>query len=900
MEILMKLKCSTTAPAHGNSSTHSTLKVVDHHHQLTQQHAALQPPPTTAPPSLVRLPSQANINFNSPSSLPPIALHSMPRMPTSRPCMNYSKSLDCCNAAAVQQEVEIFDLQWDQQGSRGVTYEVAMQRPPSCCTNITGSNLCESPACCTGPCTLPAYSTPPTISQSAATTPLSQPPPLQQAPSLHPPPLLYPMASSEETFEMNAVGDINTHYEYQEPEENFISIEDTKIKGLLMKIGRECGLEKRRSSQCKNKLASKEKEQKVFFEIIDLDDEDDREELRQIRNQMENSTQKMHNQNNLQQVGLSVITGSAGGGEKHKQRIKSPSISLIPKSPSPMLREEATLHQKNIEPTKERIIAHIDLSDSSDSEAEQCNKPAENVDNSENQVDVDAFDTDDEDELTFAAAAVSCELKCDDDENADAEDVNENAMANANISNDDVVILNSDDENVEFIDKHEKGLELHWDDLDRREKGRQYFECYLCGKKVQSSYNLRRHMMIHTGERPFGCDMCDRRFREFSDLKKHRRRHSNEANFVCMVCRSKPPMLQDPTRCNDCDSKTSAITAAMRTQLSSSAPPSPEKRQTPPLPTPPPPPPPPQLTKKPLQPTGRLRDTPAATTVTSTATSSSSNVKTLSKPTSQPTTYAVSPKHPSPTPLLNSDMPSLVPINAPITVNKTVTTSAQLLLDNIPVVHRPNYNQLGVITRKEFPCPLCQRPFGTRHNLKRHFMIHTGEKPFSCNKCRKPFREYSTLKKHMVTHQRDRYYKCLHCPRKYRDYLDYSEHKKTHANEDDDDDDDDINFDQQHLSSSSSTSSPQKRAKTRYDSSYDSNEEDSSTEDWLECCECKHRFTEIEAYTKHLKEHDPSVYLYECYICKKTFEQRDELVEHVSACKEELRETALQRATCFN
>lgn len=130
--------------------------------------------------------------------------------------------------------------------------------------------------------------------------------------------------------------------------------------------------------------------------------------------------------------------------------------------------------------------------------------------------------------------------------------------------------------------------------------------------------------------------------------------------------------------------------------------------------------------------------------------------------------------------------------------------------------------------------------------------------------------------------------------------MEYSEHKKTHGNEDDDDDDDDANFDQQQLSSSSSTSSPQKRAKMRYDSSYDSNEEDSSTEDWLECCECKQRFTEIESYTKHLKEHDPSVYLYECYICKKTFEQRDELVEHVGACKEELRETALQRTTCFN
>ncbi|XP_017484057.1 PREDICTED: zinc finger protein 629 [Rhagoletis zephyria] len=892
MEILMKLKCSPSGSTHGNSnSTLSTLKVVDHHHQLTQQHAALPVPPQTASPSLVRLPSQTNVNYNSTSV--PISLHTVPRMPATRPCMNYSKPLECCNVASTQQEIELFDVQWDQQGRRGITYEVAMQRPQSCCTNIARSNLFESNACCSGPCTLSAYGTSPALSHPTATATLSQPPPLQQAPSVHPPPLAYPIISE---FEIIPAADINTHYEYQEPEENFISIEDSKIKGLLLKIGRESALEKKRSNTCKNKSVGNAKEEEVFFEIIDLDDEDDREELRQIRDKVENAAIKRDAQK-------AKVDSAVPGKEAGKHRINSPSISLIPKSPPANQKAEVVLQQKKKESSKERIIAHIELSDSSDSEADHCGKSPGNIATTDNKVDADAFESDTEDdELPFAAAAVSCELKCDDDDNY-VTNSNEVFSAEADISSGDVVVIHSDDENAEFIDQHEKGVERHWDDLDRREKCRQFFECYLCGKKVQSSYNLRRHMMIHTGERPFGCDMCDRRFREYSDLKKHRRRHANEPNFVCMVCRVKPPTMQDPTRCNDCDSKTSAITAAMRPQLSASPSASPDKLQTSPLSTSPPLPL-PQLTAKPLVSSGRVWDVPATSAVSivsSTATNSNSNIKGSSKSVQEPTTNSSSPKRPSSTTLLNSEMPSLVPINAPITVQKTVTTSTQLLLDNIPVVHRHNYNEQGIVTRKEFSCPLCQRPFGTRHNLKRHFMIHTGEKPFSCNKCRKPFREYSTLKKHMVTHQRDRYYKCLHCPRKYRDYLEYSEHKTAHANEnDDDEDDDDANFDQQQLSSSSSTSSPQKRAKTRYDSSYDSNEEDSSTEDWLECCECKQRFTEIESYTKHLKEHDPSVYLYECYICKKTFELRDELVEHVSACKEELRETALQRATCFN
>uniref|UniRef100_A0A0K8UKU0 Zinc finger protein Xfin n=2 Tax=Bactrocera latifrons TaxID=174628 RepID=A0A0K8UKU0_BACLA len=898
MEILMKLKCSPSVPNHGNSTTHSTLKVVDHHHQLTQQHATLPAPVTTTPPTLIRLPSQTNVTYGSPPSLPTIAIQTLPSVPSKRPCLNYSKSLECCNITATQQGIEIFSLPWDQQGRRNVTYEVSMQKPPSCCSDINASNLYETPACCS------TYGTVSTASHSTGTPQLAQLPPLQQAPTMHPPPLSFQIASSEDLSENDSMADLDTHYEYKEPEENFISIEDTKIKGFLVKIGRECALQKRRQKPRDRVIeyVHKSPENQVDFEIIDLDDEDDREELRQIMHQVEKNTLKKDVQRDVQHIAMSDLNMSTKSRDKCRARLKSPCISLIPKSPPLTSKSAKVIPQQKIELSKERIIAHIELSDTSDSEPEQCENITENIRSTESAVAVVGFNSDDdEDELSFAAAAVTCELECDDDDIDNIEKNSDIAKTSTNISSNEVVVLHSDDENFESIDKPEKGQELNWEDIDRREKGRQFFECYLCGKKVQSSYNLRRHMMIHTGERPFGCDMCDRRFREFSDLKKHRRRHSNETNFVCMVCRVKPPMIQDSTRCNDCDSKTSAITAAMRPQLSAS-PSLPDTPQTPSLPMPTLPPPP--LTARPSLSTDRFHDTSTITSYTlienSAETSNKETPKTIGKITLDLEDSTSSPKRSSSTPLPSADMPSLVPINAPFTVNKTAPTSTQLLLDNIPVVHRPNYNQLGIVTRKEFPCPLCQRPFGTRHNLKRHFMIHTGEKPFSCNKCRKPFREYSTLKKHMATHQRDRYYKCLHCPRKYRDYLEYSGHKKTHTNEEDDDDDDDMNFDQQQLSSSSTTSSPQKKVKISCDSSYDSNEEDSSSEDWLECCECKQRFTEIELYTKHLKEHDPMVYLYECYICKKTFEQRDELIEHVSACKEELRETALQRAKCFN
>lgn len=47
-------------------------------------------------------------------------------------------------------------------------------------------------------------------------------------------------------------------------------------------------------------------------------------------------------------------------------------------------------------------------------------------------------------------------------------------------------------------------------------------------------------------------------------------------------------------------------------------------------------------------------------------------------------------------------------------------------------------------------CPYCQKMFGAKTDLKRHIMIHTGQKPFNCKLCGKPFRLAQHLKTHKV------------------------------------------------------------------------------------------------------------------------------------------------------
>lgn len=46
--------------------------------------------------------------------------------------------------------------------------------------------------------------------------------------------------------------------------------------------------------------------------------------------------------------------------------------------------------------------------------------------------------------------------------------------------------------------------------------------CEVCSTKFVSSYHLKRHMLIHTGERAFKCPYCDRpAFTQKGDLTGH-------------------------------------------------------------------------------------------------------------------------------------------------------------------------------------------------------------------------------------------------------------------------------------------------------------------------------------------------------------------------------------------
>lgn len=60
--------------------------------------------------------------------------------------------------------------------------------------------------------------------------------------------------------------------------------------------------------------------------------------------------------------------------------------------------------------------------------------------------------------------------------------------------------------------------------------------CRYCGKNFLFESRLRRHMYVHTGERPFTCEYCGKSFNQKASLGQHVLIHSDRKPFMCNIC----------------------------------------------------------------------------------------------------------------------------------------------------------------------------------------------------------------------------------------------------------------------------------------------------------------------------------------------------------------------------
>lgn len=65
------------------------------------------------------------------------------------------------------------------------------------------------------------------------------------------------------------------------------------------------------------------------------------------------------------------------------------------------------------------------------------------------------------------------------------------------------------------------------------ERNKRIFECHLCKNILKNTTNLRIHMKRHFGGKRYGCDQCDRKFLHKPSLKRHKLIHTGEKPFEC-------------------------------------------------------------------------------------------------------------------------------------------------------------------------------------------------------------------------------------------------------------------------------------------------------------------------------------------------------------------------------
>ncbi|XP_041131121.1 zinc finger protein 91-like [Polyodon spathula] len=225
------------------------------------------------------------------------------------------------------------------------------------------------------------------------------------------------------------------------------------------------------------------------------------------------------------------------------------------------------------------------------------------------------------------------------------------------------------------------------------QKNKRIHQCCECEKSFASPSKLQRHYLIHAGAKPFECHLCNKTFRQAAHLKVHQRVH---AKWFDGTNSCEQTELETVDSANSEDQTHNVHQASLCED-------SPKVTS--------------QYSVNKVHASGKSEKSPQIDFI-----SCPENVWCDS----------------SPRELFKCSVCGSFFVTEKMLQEHSCTSNNQ--------VKEKNAN------RNLYQCAICFKSFDSPSKLKRHYLIHTGQRPFQCSVCNKTFTQSCHLKTHQLTH----------------------------------------------------------------------------------------------------------------------------------------------------